>query len=268
MLYVFKDSLPTPPISNPSRFDEWWTAHGTALAALSMVRVAGLAFCCYLIMISLLAMLAALTRWQWLVVLTRWATTPALRRLLIGGSLAVSLSAQPAIASSSTFFAADVGPVARDVVGGVGFSVTDVGPVARDVVGGVGFSVTDVGPVARDVVAGVGFSVTDVGPVARDVVAGVVVSAESLDTPEPYIEGEPAAISQSSLPQMWSENTRVVVSGDTLWDIAADTVASRSGSADSHSVIQYWLSLIEVNSDVLGDDPDVIYPGQVINLPD
>ena len=326
MLYISQDSLPTPPIDDLSQLDEWWTAHGTALAALSIARVAGLALCCYLTVIGLLAMLAALTRWRWLATLTKWVTTPALRRLLIGGSLAISLSAQPASASTTAFFVADTRPPSAEAAY-TGFTATDIGPATPTATAYTSFAATDIRPTATTYTD---FTATDIGPAATthtnpttpDFTASDIGPAATTHTDPTYTDftatdigpaatthtnpttpdigsaqttadaaeettpsgGLPAnadahaeqelaeqeleAISQLSHSQTWSENTRLVMPGDTLWDIAADTVASRRDSADSRSVVQYWLDLIEANSDVLGNDPDVIYPGQIINLPD
>jgi len=53
------------------------------------------------------------------------------------------------------------------------------------------------------------------------------------------------------------ETERVVESGDTLSGIAQET----TGDADN------WQALYEANQDVVGRDPDLIYPGQVLVLP-
>jgi len=54
-----------------------------------------------------------------------------------------------------------------------------------------------------------------------------------------------------------SETERVVATGDTLTGIAKET----TGDADN------WQELYEANQDVVGSDPDLIYPGQVLVLP-
>lgn len=64
-------------------------------------------------------------------------------------------------------------------------------------------------------------------------------------------------------PETW-----VVEAGDHLWAIAAETVADRTGHTDDESVGAYWQRLIEANRHVVGDDPDLIHPGQVIELPE
>jgi nucleoid-associated protein YgaU len=60
---------------------------------------------------------------------------------------------------------------------------------------------------------------------------------------------------------------RVVVAGDCLWDIAADALrraGPEPGPADVAAAVQAWWS---ANADVIGPDPDLILPGQVLQPP-
>jgi LysM domain len=50
----------------------------------------------------------------------------------------------------------------------------------------------------------------------------------------------------------------VVAPGDTLWDIAA----RRSPGASAHQIAQRWQAIYTANRAVIGDDPDLIEPGQ------
>lgn len=51
--------------------------------------------------------------------------------------------------------------------------------------------------------------------------------------------------------------------GDTLWDIAEEVV----GSDDPQKVARYWPRLHRANRAVLGADPNLLLPGQVLRLP-
>lgn len=53
----------------------------------------------------------------------------------------------------------------------------------------------------------------------------------------------------------------VVRTGDSLWSIARDH------PGDSGSVDQRWRAIWMANRDVVGDDPDLIFPGQALRLP-
>jgi LysM repeat protein len=54
-----------------------------------------------------------------------------------------------------------------------------------------------------------------------------------------------------------SENTVTVVEGDTLWDLAA----THLGDATR------WPEIYNLNKDVIGENPDLIHPGQTFTLP-
>ena len=374
-LHAFGTTLPTPPVTEPQRLADWWNARGTALATLSVVRALGLALCCYLAVISFLAALAALTRWRWATALTGWAATPALRRLLIGGSLAVALSApQTAAASAAPFAVTDVGAVIAeaenaatdtgaadisriaDIAVEAAYDATDMGPVdpadagyrasdigpapapgpateigpapapgpateigpapapgpateigpasakgqyaATDI--GVapaepeyrvtdtgsaapaepGYSVSDIGGSAtRSVHEGPAYEVADIGQDAgtglaedADSQPGRVAAAGADRSPAAAAaaaesDRSPAADEAANPGSEAEDKTWLVMPGDNLWGIAADTVAHRTGSAEPHTVLQYWLDLLEANVEVLGENPDLIYSGQILRLP-
>ncbi|MEJ5914148.1 LysM peptidoglycan-binding domain-containing protein [Pseudokineococcus sp. 1T1Z-3] len=56
----------------------------------------------------------------------------------------------------------------------------------------------------------------------------------------------------------------VVVRGDTLWDIAARALPP---GADDAEVAAAWPAWYETNRHVIGDDPDLLRPGQVLLVP-
>jgi LysM domain len=51
--------------------------------------------------------------------------------------------------------------------------------------------------------------------------------------------------------------------GDTLWSIAEQSLRTD----DPRSVARYWPKIHRANRDVIGSDPSLIYPGQVLHLP-
>ena len=59
-------------------------------------------------------------------------------------------------------------------------------------------------------------------------------------------------------------DTVVVRPGDTLWALAVRHLPPGSGSA---AVTACWRRIHELNRDVIGDDPDLIRPGQRLRLP-
>ena len=57
----------------------------------------------------------------------------------------------------------------------------------------------------------------------------------------------------------------VVARGDHLWKISARHLGQ---DADSHDIAPYWHEVVEVNTPRLrSGDPDLIYPGEVVQLP-
>lgn len=52
--------------------------------------------------------------------------------------------------------------------------------------------------------------------------------------------------------------------GDCLWTIAEERLGPRAGVAE---VAAYWQRMYSLNRDVIGPDPDVVLPGQRLQLP-
>ena len=109
VLHGAGSTLPAPPLADPARLAGWWTGQGTPAAVLSVARIVGMALCCYLALISLLGTVASLTRWRWTQTLAIWVATPALRRMIAGGTLAAAMT------SSYTAAAAPVAYVVTDL---------------------------------------------------------------------------------------------------------------------------------------------------------
>ena len=327
LLHICKGVLPTPPLHDFAHFNDYWNTHGTAVAAFSIARVVGLVLCFYLVVISILATSAELTRWHWLTTLTRWLSTPALYRLLIGSSLAVALTASPAAAIASVTpgnaivrHSSSVDHVDVDdhvnvddhhfnanayspSIDKTTFTVTDMGAVTEEttpeevVTEGIvteetmtegetpiglsdlsiisNFTVTDMGEATRtdDDAAPAGDPDDDRGQI-RSVIrtdddAGPAGDGDLLSEPastgeQHEIQGEqhePASTGEQH--EVW-----LVQHGDNLWGIAAATVLERTGTTKPQDVSRYWHDLIDSNSDILNDRPDLIYPGQIIYLPD
>ena len=228
VLHVSGSQLPTPPLTAPGHIGEWWSTHGTATASVSVVRVVGLALSLYLAAVSLLGLTAALTKWNWAHQLTRWTATPGLRRMLIGTSLAAVLSAPAA------GLARDSDP----------FLVTDLGTTAPAI------TLTDIGAIPA------GITLTDVGA------APALAGSAPVDISTPEVDSRPDVVSEPTTLERWR-----VEPGDHLWRIATETLADRNGRTDESSIADYWLRLIDANRDVVGDNPDLIHPGQILELP-
>lgn len=75
---------------------------------------------------------------------------------------------------------------------------------------------------------------------------------------------ERAAAEVPAPPRVGGDDHVVVHRGDTLWAIASATLGDAASDADVARTVARWH---DANRDVIGDDPDVILPGQVLHAP-
>jgi len=121
-------------------------------------------------------------------------------------------------------------------------------------------SFVDAGPnraLATAVLAVVGF-VAVPRPSAAEPVPPIVRLAEQRAEP-----------SRPAPPGGLATTTYEVVGGDSLWCIAASAMRARSGERPtSAAVAGFWPRVYEANRPLIGDDPNLILPGQQLTIPD
>lgn len=101
-----------------------------------------------------------------------------------------------------------------------------------------------------------------------------VVTVEPVVT-EPAVTVEPAvsevAVRDPTGPSAAATTggtpTHVVRPGESLWSIAAQALASAGRDASAPSVAAAWPAWYRANEAVIGSDPDLIRPGQVLSTP-
>lgn len=59
----------------------------------------------------------------------------------------------------------------------------------------------------------------------------------------------------------------VVERGDSLWRIARSVLAESGHPAEGRDVARFWPEIYEANRDLIGDDPNLIHPGQRLAIP-
>ena len=365
-------ALPLPPVGSPNQLGSWWADRGPAVAAFSVVRLAGLIGAGYLALVGSVALLGALTRWRWTLSLSKLAAQPGLMRFLVGGSLVATLStpseaaARPgplltvtdtgpaaaagpdtasaaltggaALTGSAALTVADLGPGVTQprpggasdaaLMGNAALTVADLGPEtmrsqpaaamgpdtgsAALTIADFGLGVTrsrpatatepdtagaalTVGGLSPEAMrsrpaeaaagldtAGASLSVADLGPSqtraqpaaeslftfpsaeVRTAMTGVADSGAEVTA----ADNRPSELRTAEAAEDSDAETWIVEAGDHLWAIAAETVADRTGHTDDESVGAYWQRLIDANRHIVGDDPDLIHPGQIIELPE
>lgn len=219
-------SLPAPPLGGPAELDAWWQTAGTPGAVFCLVRIVGLALSGYVALLGLLGTVAGITRWSWADALLTRSATSGMRRLIIGGGLAMGLSMSTVGAASSSTV----------------FDLVDIGAST------VEFELHDLGSVPS-------------GPESPPATPPSSVPAPTPPSVLDHRETVPPR--PESVAATWK-----VVPGDHLWSIAARTVLARGGDDSEATIAAYWHRLIDQNRDQVGDNPDLIHPGQMIRLPD
>lgn len=84
----------------------------------------------------------------------------------------------------------------------------------------------------------------------------------------PPVRQAPAALLAPSLRldrAAHDEERVVVVRGDTLWSLASEALGRGATDAEVAEAVTRWH---DVNRDVIGNDPDLILPGQQLRVPD
>ena len=224
---VFPTGSPPTLPTSAPTLAQWWEADSVG-AAITTIRLMAVVGCSYVAAVAALCAVADLLRLRWLRSLVLALATPTLRRRLTAGALVA------AIAVGSTPAHAQSTPDEPSIV------LVDLGPAPPNVATPPAIVLHDLGP-------------AETARLTPDEPADLpdpVGAATTLVPPDP----PPAAI--------W-----VVERGDHLWAIAEATLAAHERSIDVASVTDYWLALIEANAARLGDDPDLIHPGQVLRLP-
>ncbi len=81
------------------------------------------------------------------------------------------------------------------------------------------------------------------------------------------IETATAVVDNSTLAPAPTPATWTVAPGDHLWHIAERVVQSSGTPTSVGAITTYWRRLIAENLTTIGPDPDLIFPGQILQLP-
>ena len=108
------------------------------------------------------------------------------------------------------------------------------------------------------VVAGTALPATASGGEGRELLVGLALPDRAV-APAPHGQHHPVP---GTTAEAAATDTYVVRPGDSLWSIA------RAHPGGAGPVERRWRAIWAANRDLVGDDPDLILPGQVLRLPD
>lgn len=109
------------------------------------------------------------------------------------------------------------------------------------------------------VLAGTGVPALAAGGDGSELLVGLPLPERAVAPPQRATVPSPPPTGAGA--QVLADGAYVVRRGDSLWSIA------QRHSGDSTSVDQRWRAIWQANRDVVGDDPDLILPGQALHLP-
>lgn len=228
----------------PSRWADWIDRVGPATAVVGVLRIAALGLAWYLVLATIVGAASRAAQRERAVAAADLVTPRFLRRLLASASgLAIS-GVGLALASTPVLVGVErVGSSSQSTEVSTA-TLQRISPIEVEVSAPVERLPA---PPARDAsVSTAELSVLDLSGLGEALAATVEVSTPVVD-------------------ETWE-----VAAGDHLWMIAEEVLAESTGSTpDEADVADYWWVLIEANRArlVAPDNPDLLFPGQVLTIP-
>ena len=227
LLWSGQGSLAPPPLSDPSRWPAWLDGRDPAVAAFSLVRLVALAALAYLVAVTVLGLVLRLAGAARMAAVADRVTVAPVRRLLAGVSLSL--------------VATMAGPAALLPVAGASQAVS---------------TTTSTTPPAT-------ITMHLVGP-------DETVPAQA-PPPAPAVSPAPPLPSVAEVaPALTAADRWTVKPGECFWTIAESVLTRSWGREPSDAeIVPYWQRLIAANRATLAHpgDPDLIFPGQVFDVP-
>lgn len=261
--WLGRGALPAPPVTSPGALGGWVEDLGPAGAAMALVRVAvtgvagwlGAAMLAHLVLEAVAPASPIRSATARLVPAAARHLVSVLAGAGLGGAAVVTVAA-PALAGDPPATATLRELPAPSPVHDGPLAVLRSLDVRPDEGGGSGTA-----PAA---------TLSELHPGdAHDPGSGRVRAEDATATVEPGRGGRDAdrTVADDAEPglDVWS-----VEPGESFWSIATEVLADRWGRPPSDGeVTPYWRALVEANADrLVTGDPDLLYAGQVLVLPD
>ncbi len=228
--------LAAPPVDRPGAFAGWLDQRSGPTLAFCALRLAAMGLASYLLattVAGLLVRIVGLARWS----AALDAISPVVVRRLVQGAAGLTMAAT-VTTSQAAAWAAPAAPT------GTGSPT----------------------PIMRRLPSG-----------PPSTAAAPAHPGEASPSPAPRVPPDPrgGAIDEAAHPPPASPTpapsaTWLIRPGDSLWSVAEATLARAWGRGPSDAEVDdYWTRLVSVNRMRLvhGDDPDLVFPGQVFELP-
>lgn len=248
--------LAPPPLTDPGRLNGWLEERQPAEAAFALLRLVGLGTAWYLLGATVLGALVRVARARAAIRVADLFTVPAVRRLAsaaAGATVAAALST-----GTGTSGAGGHGPSHGEIdmitLLGQEAPITSAEPSEGDADGG-----NPAEPPAEDA----GQDAPPL-PTLRRLPEGPGASPPLPARPPAQPATAPAA------PSPAPADRRAIRPGQHFWSLAEDVLASAWQRAPSDDEVDpYWRRLVAANRSILRDpdNPDLLYPGQVITVP-
>ena len=230
--------LAAPPVTRPAALAGWLDQRSAATLSFCAVRLAAMGSAGYLLAITIAGLLARIVgRARWSAAVD--AISPLVVRRLLQSAAGLTMAATVTTTQAAAWAAPDVpaGPASST-------------PVMRQL--------PSPPPSTTAEASHAGAASSPAPPVTGGRGAGAIDDGAPRPPPAP-------APPTATPPATW-----VIRPGDNLWSVAAATLARAWGRVPSDpEVDDYWTRLIAVNRIRLAyrDDPDLVFPGQVFELP-
>lgn len=223
------------PLGSVAELSGWVRVTAPIPMAMALLRLAVFVLCGYLLVATVLPIVAEAVGCRWLAVLATRALPAAFRRTLTGGA-GLGFAAGSLLWSSGTPAGASERPTVE--------VPAETEPSAA--------------------------TMTLLNPSPSESTATMQLLEPAAPAAPPDATPIEAVAPTPTAQEAQGDETWVVATGDSFWSIAEDVVGDdRPATADQAVIDAYWHELVAANRDRLAvpDQPDLLFPGQVLTLP-